>query len=154
MKNKPVLSSILKNIATLGFIGYLPLAPGTWGSLAGLICLLSLPLSLPVHLVLIAVGLVVGTIASSAAEKLIGEHDSRHIIIDEFVGVLVATFYLPHSMRFLVAAFLLFRVFDILKPFPVNRVEKTFRGGVGIMADDVVAGIYANAVINIWTIIF
>ena len=150
MNKLPIVSVALKNIATLGFVGFLPIAPGTWGSLCGMVFLLVFPISWPVHLLFIAGGFVIGVKASAVAEVIIGQHDSGHIIIDEFVGFLVAAFYMPHTVRYLLAAFLLFRVFDILKPFPVNRVEKAFRGGFGIMADDIAAGLYANMIIHLW----
>jgi phosphatidylglycerophosphatase A len=152
----PFSRSLLKNIATLGPVGYLPLAPGTWGSACGLIFAELLPLSLQAYLLVIAAGLAVGIIAAGVAENMIGEKDSGHIIIDEFIGYLIAACAVPHTYIYLIAAFLLFRVFDILKPFPINRLEKRLSGGLGIMADDVLAGIIANILLQvlIWKRIF
>lgn len=146
--------SLLKNVATLGFIGYLPIAPGTWGTGAGVICVMIIPLSQTALLVLIASGILIGTIAAGTAERLIGETDSGHIIIDEFVGFLVSVTFLPHTYGYLAAAFLLFRIFDILKPFPIGWVEKTIKGGAGIIADDIMAGIFTNLVLQIWKMSF
>jgi phosphatidylglycerophosphatase A len=156
MKCPTPAKSILKNIATLGPVGYLPFAPGTWGSACGLVFAELFHFSFPVYLFIIVAGIVIGIISSGVAENAIGEKDSGHIIIDEFVGYLIAASAVPHTHIYLVAAFLLFRVFDILKPFPINRVEKGLSGGLGIMADDVLAGVIANILLRvlIWTRIF
>ncbi len=143
-------STLLKNIATLGFVGYLPVAPGTCGTIAALLFVAFIPLSHTVLLVIIAFGIVIGSIAAGTAEKLIDEADSCHIIIDEFVGFLVSIIFLPHAYGYLVSAFLLFRFFDILKPFPIGRLEKKIKGGAGIMADDILAGVFTNAALQIW----
>ncbi len=154
--NRGFPRSILKNIATIGPVGYLPLAPGTWGSACGLIFAELFRFSLPVYLSIVAAVIVVGTMASGVAEDMIGQKDSGHIIIDEFVGYLIAACAVPPSHTYLIAAFLLFRFFDILKPFPINRLEKRLSGGLGIMADDILAGIIANVLLQvlIWTRIF
>jgi phosphatidylglycerophosphatase A len=145
---------LLKNVATLGFIGYLPIAPGTWGTAAGLIFVALFPVS-PVALLGIMVAvIIIGTIAADTAERLIGETDSGHIIIDEFVGFLVSVIFIPHTYGYLASAFLLFRFFDILKPFPIRQIEKAIRGGAGIIADDILAGIFTNAVLQLWKMNF
>jgi phosphatidylglycerophosphatase A len=150
----PLISALLKNVATLGFIGYMPVAPGTWGTMAGLVFIALLPMSPAALLAIIAAGMIIGTIASGTAEKLIGETDSGHIIIDEFVGFLISVMYIPHTYGYLASAFLLFRFFDILKPFPIRKLERTIKGGAGIMADDILAGIFTNLVIQIWKMNF
>jgi phosphatidylglycerophosphatase A len=144
------LQSLLKNIATLGFVGYMPVAPGTWGSVAGLIFAELLDLSLPVYFLVILFGLMIGIVAADAAEEAIGEQDSGHIVVDEFIGYLVSAYAVPRTHWHLIAAFLLFRFFDILKPFPISRLEKRLSGGLGIMADDILAGIFANIIIKAW----
>ncbi|MFI5295112.1 MAG: phosphatidylglycerophosphatase A [Thermodesulfovibrionales bacterium] len=149
-----LISALLKNVATLGFIGYLPVAPGTWGTAAGLIFVACIPLSQAAFLVFIASGILIGTIAAGTAERLIGETDSGHIIIDEFVGFLVSVLFIPHTYGYLASAFLLFRFFDILKPFPIGRIEKEIKGGAGIIADDIIAGIFTNVVLQIWKMSF
>jgi phosphatidylglycerophosphatase A len=144
------LQSLLKNIATLGFVGYMPVAPGTWGSVMGLIFAELLDLSLPVYFLVILFGLMIGIVAADAAEKAIGEQDSGHIVVDEFIGYLVSAYAVPRTHWHLIAAFLLFRFFDILKPFPISRLEKRLSGGLGIMADDILAGIFANIILQAW----
>jgi len=144
------MQALLKHIATLGPVGYIPFAPGTFGSLTGLICLWFFPLSLQWHLLLIILGSIIGSIAATAAEKQFGRKDSGKIIIDEFIGMYVATLFIPHTPVLLVAAFVLFRFFDIFKPLMIRNVEKALKNGKGVMADDILAGIYANAVLQIW----
>jgi len=147
------MNKILKNIATLGFVGYLPVAPGTWGSLVSAVFVAFLNPSSTVQAVLIVIGFVIGTISSTVAERVIGRTDSGHIVIDEFIGFFVSVVYLPQTYGYFIAAFFLFRFFDILKPFPIRQAERTLKGGFGIMTDDVLAGIYTNAILQIWKLI-
>jgi phosphatidylglycerophosphatase A len=151
---KNSLRILLRNAATLGFIGYLPVAPGTWGSLAALAFMSVVHISPVLHAWFILGVILVGIPASRTAEILIGEKDSGHIVIDEFAGFLVSAFYIPHSYGYLIAAFLLFRIFDILKPFPIRRLEKNLKGGFGIVADDIAAGLYANIILQVWRLNF
>ncbi len=144
----------MKHIATLWFIGYLPVAPGTFGSLFAFALFLLLKPSLSAHLALIMLIAVVGVISSHIAEILLNEKDSGHIVIDEVCGYFVSVLFLPFSMGYAVAAFFLFRVFDILKPFPIRQVESAMKGGLGIMTDDILAGIYTNLVLQLWHITF
>jgi phosphatidylglycerophosphatase A len=141
---------ILKNIATLGPIGYLPIAPGTWGSLFAVLFYYLLKPPFPVQLFLIISVTAIGTIAAHSAEKVLNEKDSGHIVIDEFAGYAVSILALPGTLTFLAAAFLLFRFFDILKPPPVRWIERTFPGGAGVVSDDLMAGVYTNLLLQIW----
>jgi phosphatidylglycerophosphatase A len=151
---KKLLRLFLKNLATLGFVGYMPFAPGTWGSAVGLVFALSVNLSPVGQFLVIASAIVVGIISSDTAEVLIGERDSSKIVVDEFAGYLVSVFYVPHTYVFLIAGFLLFRIFDILKPFPINRIDESLSGGLGIMADDLLAGVYVGILLRLWILIF
>ncbi|MGH9883191.1 MAG: phosphatidylglycerophosphatase A family protein [Pyrinomonadaceae bacterium] len=165
-------------IATCG-VGYLPLAPGTWGSLVG-VCIYFAVQSLTfwlirafaplqdiapfspwsvfvaAQLLLITIITLVGIWAASRAEKLLARKDPRKVVIDEVAGQLIA--FLP-IVRFLdpgwltiISAFLLFRLFDIIKPYPVRQLE-SLESGLGIMADDVVAGAYAAVLVSIVAIV-
>lgn len=145
-----IISMIFRNLATLGFIGYLPIAPGTFGSFAAMLFFYLLKPSLSVHVFLLIAVAFIGTIASHKAEKLLNEKDSRHIVIDEFAGYTLSILLLPSTLPYFFAAFLLFRLFDILKPPPIQWIESTLAGGLGIMADDLMAGFYTNALIQIW----
>jgi len=146
------MRAILKHIATLWFIGYLPIAPGTFGSLFALALFILLKPTLPAHLVLILLIGTIGVISSHIAEIFLNERDSGHIVIDEVCGYFVSVLFLPYSLGYAVAAFFLFRFFDILKPFPIRQIESAMKGGIGIMTDDILAGIYANAILQIWNV--
>lgn len=141
---------ILKHAATLGPLGYFPAAPGTWGSAAGVLLVLLLPQDTVLLLLVVLALMVFGAVASAAAERVTGETDSGHIIIDEVAGMMVSTLFLPHTTAYLASAFILFRFFDILKPFPIRSLESSLKGGVGVMADDIAAGVMANGVLQIW----
>jgi phosphatidylglycerophosphatase A len=141
---------IFRYIATLGFIGYIPFAPGTFASfLAFIIFVLANP-SARLHMVILLVIIPVGVIASHVTEKQLKEKDSRCIVIDEFCGYLLSVLFIPVGLSYAVAAFILFRIFDILKPFPIRKIESALPGGSGIMADDIAAAVYTNLVLQIW----
>ena len=144
------MQALLRHVATLGPIGYIPFAPGTFGSLAGLGCVWFFPLSLEIHFLFIIVGAIAGSYAATSAEKQLREKDSGKIIIDEFIGYYVAAFSLPHTKYLLIAAFLMFRFFDIIKPLMIAKLERSLSNGPGIMADDILAGLYANIMLQGW----
>lgn len=150
---RTVMQALLKHIATLGPIGYIPFGPGTFGSLTGLICLWFFPLPLYWHFLLIIMGSIIGALSATAAEKQFGQKDSGKIIIDEFIGFYVTTFFIPHTPALLIAAFVIFRFFDIFKPLMIKKVEKALKNGKGVMADDILAGIYANVVLQVWLLV-
>ena len=158
MKNNEIIrtstNTFLKNIATIGLLGYIPFAPGTFGSLFALALFLLSDLTIYAHFSLILAGAILGTYASTAAEKMLGEKDSKKIIIDEFIGFYVSVLYLPKTLALTIAAFLLFRFFDILKPLFISKLEKTLSNGLGVMADDILAGIYTNVILQMWLLVF
>lgn len=122
--------------------GNLKPAPGTWGSLVGLI----IAYFLPSTLFSIAVTAVVGVYICQKAEDYLKEHDSPRIVWDEMVGIWIATYHVTGI--YLIFAFILFRIFDITKIFPINKVQE-LPGGFGIMADDILAGIVALGFVNL-----
>jgi phosphatidylglycerophosphatase A len=131
------------------FLGYSPIASGTVGSLPGIVAALWLggnPASL---LFVAAVVFVLGVMASSRAEIIFDRKDPSQVTIDEFVGMLIAFLGLRVTWGAVVAVFLLYRIFDIIKPTPARQCER-LKGGLGIMADDVVAGIYANLIFRLF----
>ncbi len=143
-------------IATVGFIGYSPLAPGTLGSLAAALVFLLFPsyLSRWFWIAVLAFLFVVAVwsaqqMADSAAQRAAsGKVDPQEVVIDEVMGMAVTLAFLPLSLQTIGIGFLLFRIFDIAKPFPARRSEK-LPGGWGIVMDDVIAGIYANVGLRI-----
>ncbi len=146
------MKKILKYIATLGFTGYIPVAPGTFGSLCAFAVFMLTKPSISVHALILLLVIPVGILSSHVTERTLNERDSRHIVIDEFCGYFLSVLFIPFSIGYALAAFFLFRVFDILKPFPIREIEK-IKGGIGIMADDILAAVYANVIIQIWVLI-
>jgi phosphatidylglycerophosphatase A len=143
---------ILKHIATLGFIGFFPIAPGTFSSLAALAFFILLKPSPFIHIIILSVIIPISIISSHHAEKFFNSKDSKHIVVDEFCGYLVSVFLVPFS--YALAAFILFRFFDILKPFPIRKIEHLLEGGFGIVADDIMAALYTNVILQIWKLIY
>lgn len=140
-------------IATAGYCGYFPVAPGTAGSAAGLLVylLVSLAGSAIVEVAAIALIFAAGAWAATHAERYFGGIDPGPVVIDEVLGMLITLALIPAGWAAMLAGFVLFRLFDVIKPFPADRLE-TFHGGFGIMADDAMAGVYANLVLRglIW----
>lgn len=137
-------------IATLGPLGRLPKAPGTWASLAASLAApwLFLPFSLPTRVLLLLAILVVGQWAASRMERLLNRQDPGCVVVDELLGQWLTL--LPFSMPgfwHLAAGFALFRCFDILKPWPIRWAEQRIPGGLGVMLDDCVAAGYACALL-------
>ena len=137
-------------IATIGPCGHAPAAPGTVGSLAGLVLFWAVRASgsLAVEgLVLLAVT-AVGVVVASRAEAAYRRRDPGLIVIDETAGMLLTLAAVPVGFGGAVVGFLAFRLFDIVKPFPARRAER-LPGGWGVMADDLVAGLYAQALLRL-----
>ncbi len=146
------LDTLATALATLGPVGHFPKAPGTWGSLAAAVAApwLFLPLSLPARLAVLALVFVVGVWACSRAERIMGRKDPGCVIIDELFGQwLTLILFAAMPIWYLALGFVLFRVFDILKPWPVKWAETAFPGGLGVMIDDGVAGLYALACLHL-----
>jgi phosphatidylglycerophosphatase A len=137
-------------IATGFYSGYLPKAPGTWGSLVGLLLFYLLhTLSLPVYLAVVAGIFVVGSFAAGEAENILDSRDPGVVVIDEIAGMLITMIAVPATPLNMALGFILFRIFDIAKPFPVNFFDQRFHGGLGIMLDDVMAGIYSLIILQL-----
>jgi len=128
-------------------VGYLPGPTGTYGTLV----------AIPLCYLLSRLGLVGGILFTGAfsglaiwvsgeAEKLFEEKDSSRIVIDEMAGFLVTLFLIPWNAKFVAIGFVVFRIFDIVKPFPIRRLESGLSGGWGVVGDDLLAGLYANVV--------
>ena len=132
-------------ISTGFFIGYIPVAPGTFGSLVGLpLAFILARINLPIAIIGVVLFIFVAMWFAGKAEQILKQSDPGCIVIDEVAGLLLTIFLLPTSWITLCLGFILFRLFDILKPFPIRRLEKGVRGGTGIVLDDILAGIYAN----------
>jgi phosphatidylglycerophosphatase A len=136
-------------------LGYLPVAPGTWGTL----------LAFPLHFLLIrltpqsyAISLaaifVIAVLSAGAAEKIMDFKDPGLVVIDEVVGMLITLIAAPSTATVWIAGFFIFRFFDIVKPFPIRLIDQRINGGIGIVLDDVMAGIYSLIVLQILCRIF
>ncbi len=139
-------------IATGLFTGYFPIAPGTAGSALSLAIFFISGIGNTYYFIpLIILIFFIGVITSSVLEKSFG-NDPSVVVIDEFVGMWISLLFLPSNLIIMISAFVLFRIFDIVKPFPCRKAEK-LKLGWGIMLDDVIAGIYANLVLQIAVLI-
>jgi len=135
-------------IAQGAYAGRFPVAPGTAGTVVGVLLYLALKDLAPTwYLSVCLLIFFIGTWAAGRAEKLLGCTDCSSIVIDEIAGYLVALFMAPASWGFIVAGFILFRVFDIAKPWPLKRLQD-LHGGPGVMLDDIGAGIYTNILLQ------
>jgi phosphatidylglycerophosphatase A len=132
-------------IATVGYCGYFPIAPGTVGSAAGLVFYLLVwwTGSSVVEAGMIVLLFAAGVWAGTTAEQYFGGIDPGPIVLDEVVGMLMTLAFIPVGWSGALAGFFLFRLFDVVKPFPARRLER-LHGGLGVMADDAMAAIYAN----------
>jgi len=129
--------------------GLAPVAPGTFGTLAALpLFLLMLALPLPVYLALVAAMFLIGIKICDITGKALGIHAHSGIVWDEIVAMLLVLAFTPHTWPWMGAAFVLFRLFDIWKPFPIRQIDQTVHGGFGVMLDDLLAAIYAVAALK------
>lgn len=129
--------------------GKAPVAPGTFGTLAGIPIYMFLhPASLPVYAGVVAVLFAFGVWLCQVTERDLGVHDHPGIVWDEIVGYLITMFMAPAGWEWMAAGFLLFRLFDIWKPFPIRQIEHRIQGGFGNMLDDALAAVYAWLVLQ------
>ena len=132
-------------LATFGYVGYVPVAPGTFGSAAGLALFWIVRAfgCTAAEAIVIAVVCVVGVWSSTVAEQSLGKVDPAPVVIDEVAGMLITLAFLPVTVTGSIVGFLLFRVLDVVKPWPSSRFERLPRG-LGIMADDGMAAVYGH----------
>jgi phosphatidylglycerophosphatase A len=137
-------------LATGFGVGYSPIAPGTMGTL------LSIPIYLflsqipsPLYELTLLTFFFLASWISEQAQKYWATKDDQRIVIDEMMGFLITMLWIPRTIFFISMGFILFRFFDILKPFPIRRLEKRWKGGFGVVLDDVAAGVYVNIILQI-----
>jgi len=137
-------------LATGMYIGYSPVAPGTLGSLLGVIICFFLSLGNPsLYGIALFLSFSAALWAASIAKEHFGKKDPSQIVCDEVIGNMVALFLIPFTSLNVIIVFLLFRFFDIVKPVPIGIIDRKIEGGFGIVFDDIAAGIYANVVFRI-----
>jgi len=139
---------LIKSIATVFGVGYLPLAPGTWATAVGVGIAYYLGNNFPFYTIVMVVLLVLGIMTTGIVEKQMNRKDPGCLVIDEVVGVMIALWGLPLMWSVMICGFFLFRAFDMFKIYPINKLEAQ-PGGWGIMLDDCMAGVYTNIILRI-----
>jgi len=147
-------TTVLALSSALG-LGYLPKAPGTWGTLAAIPIWWALRglATLPFAIVVLAVCFV-SVLVAEAAERIYGKHDVQKIVIDEVAGLLVTAIGVPFRWPEVIAAFVLFRLLDMTKPGPIRTLDERVPGGLGVVLDDVGAGLVACALLHLARLIY
>jgi phosphatidylglycerophosphatase A len=137
-------------VATCGYLGYVPVAPGTFGSVAGLVVFAAVRWSGSIAIELAVIGflLAIGVWSANVAEKHFGGVDPAPVILDEVAGMLITLALIPVNLSGAIVGFLLFRLLDVIKPWPANRLE-SLPGGLGVMADDAMAAVYGNVAMRV-----
>jgi len=136
--------------ATGCYIGNISFAPGTFGSALGLpFCFFLSKINFSIAVLLTLIFLMCAVWIANEAEKILETEDPGSIVIDEIAGIILTLFGLPFNMTSVVAGFLIFRILDIWKPYPIRFLETKFSGGIGVVVDDVAAGILSNIVLRL-----
>jgi phosphatidylglycerophosphatase A len=136
-------------------VGYSPLAPGTLGTLIAIPVYYFLSeIPPPVYEITLIGFFFLSVWISENAEVFFRKKDDSRIVIDEMMGFLITMLWVPKTTLFIIVGFILFRFFDILKPFPIRHLEKRLKGGFGVVLDDVMAGVYANIILHLTPLIF
>lgn len=149
MKAKGFVHFLKELLATGFFTGYIPVMPGTMGTLVGVLIYIFLsPIAAGYYLILILLIIVAVKVSDYAEKSIFKTKDPPHIVIDEIVGFLLAMVSFPFQptldgIKYLVIGFVLFRVLDIWKPYPIRQSQK-LEGGLGVVMDDLLAGVYTN----------
>lgn len=144
------MNRTIEILATWFYLGRLPKAPGTWGTLGAVPLVLLLARAGAIsYLILALVVVLVAVFVAQAYESKSDEHDASEIVIDEVAGYVVAAAWLPLTWQTLVGSFVLFRLLDAFKPPPINWIDQRIKGGVGVVADDLVAGMITNVILQV-----
>ena len=141
-------------LATGCYIGNISFAPGTFGSVLGLLlCFFLSKIDFSIAVLLTLIFILSAIWIAGEAEKILGEEDPGCIVIDEIAGIILTLSGLPFNITSMTAGFLIFRALDIWKPYPIRLLENKFSGGIGIVLDDVVAGILSNVILRVFIIV-
>ena len=148
-----LMRSVVILVASAGYIGYIPVASGTFGTLVGIPLFWAFDalhaVSVVVYLLAFVVLVATACWIAGKAEEFLNEHDSHKIVIDEVAGYVAATLFLTPTWTHVVLAFFIFRALDVLKPFPAGYIDANFPGGYGVVLDDVVSGLYSNVAVRL-----
>ncbi len=143
-----ILNSIIKTLSTFFYVGYLPFIPGTFGSIAGIFLFYLVKDNNFIYILLTLALIILGFLLTGRAEKIFNKKDAGCIVIDEVSGMLLSLIFIPYDIKLVIVAFILFRILDTLKAFPSSRLQN-LTGSIGIMSDDIVAGLYTNIILQI-----
>jgi phosphatidylglycerophosphatase A len=146
-----VKKRILEALATGFYLGKIPKAPGTFGTLLGIPCAWAMATYLPPvwYLIGTVIFVLAACVVAEMYERLWVVHDPKEIVIDEVVGYVIAMTWLPLTWQSFLYAFIAFRFFDILKPGPIRRIDQKVKGGLGTVLDDVAAGLVASVILQV-----
>ena len=145
-----IMNRFILLFATGFGVGYSPFVPGTLGTLIAIpVYYFLAAIHSPIYEITLVAFFFLSVWISENAERYFEKKDDRRIVIDEIMGFLITMFWVPRTVLTIIMGFFLFRFFDILKPFPIRHMERRFKGGFGIVLDDVMAGVYANIVLEI-----
>ena len=137
--------------------GYLPCVPGTYGTVVGMLISICTYFVFPdnfvkVDIIIFLVMFIPSILISGKAEQYFGVKDAQQIVIDEMMGYWLSIMFHPFSVSLVIAAFILFRLFDIIKPFPIGFIQR-LKGGVGVVADDLMAAVYVNICLTLGSLL-
>ncbi len=143
---------LVEVLATFFYLGKVPIVPGTFGTAGAVPLVIVLGSAHPA--LYLAAALAVCAVSIYVAQRYeshFGVHDSRRVVIDEVAGFVVTMMWLPVNAQTLIVAFVLFRLLDIIKPYPINIIDRKVHGGFGVVMDDVAAGVVANVILQVVT---
>lgn len=146
---KALFDSVANFFALGAGLGLAPKAPGTFGTLLGIPLLFLMPSNLLLYLLVLVVLFAFGVWCCDECARYLGVHDHGAIVWDEVVGYLITMMALPLTWQWILAGFIVFRIFDIAKPWPISWVDRQVKGGMGIMVDDVLAGAFAGITLQL-----
>lgn len=150
LRNRGWKAKLIVLAATGGGLGFLPFMPGTFGTIGAIPVVLLMSKLAPVFYALGAAAFILLSFrVCSEAERIFASKDPSKVVIDEIAGTMVTFFWVPISPATVLVGFLLFRLFDIIKPFPAGYFDRSSWGGVSVVLDDVAAGVYANVALRV-----
>jgi phosphatidylglycerophosphatase A len=153
--NRPAVKGLILFLSSGTFLGYIPFASGTFGTLWGIpiaYWLSSHALGFQIVFILLATGAAV--YLADRAERIWDRKDPSQVVIDEIIGYLVTVAGINFNWKTAVAGFFIFRIMDILKPFPIRKIDRSLPGGWGIVLDDVLAGVYSHILLRLGCLFF
>lgn len=140
--------NMIRALSTFFYVGYLPFIPGTFASIAALSLFYLIKDNLALYILMTTICTAGGFLVCGRAEELFNRKDASCIVIDEVSGMLLSLLFIPYDIRVLFLAFLIFRILDTLKPYPAGTLQR-LKGSLGVMSDDIIAGLYTNIILQV-----